>query len=93
MANSETVTDRTAAPAYAMTKTAEQAVTAIEVKGLQTYLFTRSGVVKAVDDVSFRDEAVEGSTVARDDERADVQGRHSPGSPSDGRLGLDRLDH
>ena len=53
MANDETVTDRTASPAYAMTKTAEQAVTAIEVKGLQTYLFTRSGVVKAVDDVSF----------------------------------------
>src|SRR5215467_10197710 len=53
MANSETVTDRTASPGYAITKTAEQAVTAIEVKGLQTYLFTRSGVVKAVDDVSF----------------------------------------
>src|ERR1700747_2867601 len=53
MANNEMATDRTASPAYAMTKTAEQAVTAIEVKGLQTYLFTRSGVVKAVDDVSF----------------------------------------
>ena len=53
MANDETATDRTASPAYAMTKTAEQAVTVIEVKGLQTYLFTRSGIVKAVDDVSF----------------------------------------
>ena len=53
MPNDETVTDRTASPAYALTKTAEQAATAIEVKGLQTYLFTRSGVVKAVDDVSF----------------------------------------
>jgi peptide/nickel transport system ATP-binding protein len=53
MANNETMMDRTASPAYAMTKTAEQAATAIEVKGLQTYLFTRSGVVKAVDDVSF----------------------------------------
>ena len=53
MANDETVTDRTVPPAYAMTKTAEQTGTAIEVKGLQTYLFTRSGVVKAVDDVSF----------------------------------------
>ena len=53
MANSETMIDRTASPAYAMTKAAEQAGTAIDVKGLQTYLFTRSGIVKAVDDVSF----------------------------------------
>src|SRR6516165_7454585 len=53
MANDETATDPTSSPAYAMTKTAEQAVTVIEVKGLQTYLFTRSGIVKAVDDVSF----------------------------------------
>ena len=53
MANDEAATDRPASPAYAMTKTAEQAVTVIEVKGLQTYLFTRSGIVKAVDDVSF----------------------------------------
>src|SRR5438093_476132 len=53
MANSETMADRTASPAYAMTKVAEQAGTAIDIKGLQTYLFTRSGIVKAVDDVSF----------------------------------------
>src|ERR1700724_1295235 len=53
MANDETTIDRTAAPAYALTKADEQAGTAIDVKGLQTYLFTRSGVVKAVDDVSF----------------------------------------
>ena len=53
MANSETMVDRTASPAYAMTKAAEQAGTAIDIKGLQTYLFTRSGIVKAVDDVSF----------------------------------------
>ena len=53
MANDETATDRTASPAYAITKTAEQAVTVIEVKGLRTYLFTRSGIIKAVDDVSF----------------------------------------
>src|SRR6202022_3432988 len=53
MANDETTIDRTAAPAYALTKAAEQAGTAIDVKGLQTYLFTRSGIVKAVDDVSF----------------------------------------
>src|SRR6266571_2454961 len=52
MANSTTI-DGTAAPAYPMTKAAEQAGTAIDVKGLQTYLFTRSGIVKAVDDVSF----------------------------------------
>ena len=53
MANDETATDRAASPAYAITKTAEQAVTVIEVKGLRTYLFTRSGIIKAVDDVSF----------------------------------------
>src|ERR1700724_3854888 len=53
MANDETTIDRTAAPAYALTKAAEQAGTAIEVNGLQTYLFTRSGIVKAVDDVAF----------------------------------------
>jgi peptide/nickel transport system ATP-binding protein len=53
MPNDETATDRTASPAYAITKTAEQAVTVIEVKGLRTYLFTRSGIIKAVDDVSF----------------------------------------
>jgi len=53
MANDEAATARPASPAYAMTKTAEQVATVIEVKGLQTYLFTRSGIVKAVDDVSF----------------------------------------
>jgi peptide/nickel transport system ATP-binding protein len=53
MANDETTIDRPTPPAYAMTRTAEQAGTAIEVNGLQTYLFTRSGIVKAVDDVSF----------------------------------------
>src|ERR1700730_17958932 len=53
MAIDETTIDRPTPPAYAMTRTAEQAGTAIEVNGLQTYLFTRSGIVKAVDDVSF----------------------------------------
>ena len=53
MANDETAIDRTAPPAYAMTRTAEQAGTVIEVKGLRTYLFTRSGIIKAVDDISF----------------------------------------
>src|SRR5437016_10902502 len=46
-------TDRKPASAYAMTRTAEQAGTAIDINGLRTYLFTRSGIVKAVDDVSF----------------------------------------
>src|SRR5260221_3172104 len=53
MANSEMMVARTASPAYAMTKAAELAGTAIDINGLQTYLFTRSGIVKAVDDVSF----------------------------------------
>ena len=53
MANDETTIDRTTPPAYAMTRTAEQAGTAIDINGLQTYLFTRAGIVKAVDDVSF----------------------------------------
>ena len=54
MANDETTIDRTTRPpAYAITKAAKQTGTAMEVSGLQTYLFTRSGIVKAVDDVSF----------------------------------------
>jgi len=53
MANDEAADHATSSSAYAMTKAAEQAATVIEVKGLQTYLFTRSGIVKAVDDVSF----------------------------------------
>ena len=53
MANDETTIDRTAPPTYAITKAAKQDGTAMEVNGLQTYLFTRSGIVKAVDDVSF----------------------------------------
>src|SRR4029077_3408968 len=40
-------------PPLWMTKGAKKASTAIDIKGLQTYLFTRSGIVKAVDDVSF----------------------------------------
>src|SRR5205807_6379313 len=46
-------TDRKPSSAYAVTKTSEQAGTVIDIKGLRTYLFTRSGIVKAVDDVSF----------------------------------------
>ncbi len=52
-ANSQTLDDRRPASAYAMTKAAEDGGAVLEVKGLQTYLFTRSGVVKGVDDVSF----------------------------------------
>src|SRR5712672_685789 len=53
MQNEQMTTDRKPAPAYAVTKAGEHAGTAIDIKGLQTYLFTRSGAVKAVDDVSF----------------------------------------
>jgi peptide/nickel transport system ATP-binding protein len=53
MQNEQMTTDRKPAPSYAVTKAGEHAGTAIEVNGLKTYLFTRSGVVKAVDDVSF----------------------------------------
>jgi peptide/nickel transport system ATP-binding protein len=52
MANDETIA-RTSSPSAAMTRPASEAGAVIEVRGLQTYLFTRSGVVKAVDDVSF----------------------------------------
>jgi peptide/nickel transport system ATP-binding protein len=37
----------------ALTRPGNNAETVLEVEGLQTYLFTRLGVVKAVDDVSF----------------------------------------
>src|SRR5712675_3461919 len=46
-------TDRKPASAYAATKTGENTGAVIDIKGLRTYLFTRSGIVKAVDDVSF----------------------------------------
>src|SRR5262249_49271682 len=52
MQNEQITTDRKST-AYAATKAGEHAGSVIEIKGLQTYLFTRSGVVKAVDDVSF----------------------------------------
>ncbi len=52
-ANPETISARKPAAAYAMTKAGEEAAAVLEVKGLQTYLFTRSGVVKGVDDLSF----------------------------------------
>ena len=53
MPTEQLTTDRKPASAYAVTKAGEQAGTVIDIKGLRTYLFTRSGVVKAVDDVSF----------------------------------------
>src|SRR6266853_1337657 len=53
MQNGQMTTDRKPAPAYAVTKAGEHAGTVIDIKGLRTYLFTRSGAVKAVDDVSF----------------------------------------
>src|SRR5207253_4732537 len=53
MPSEQRTTDRKPSSAYAVTKTSEQAGTVIDIKGLRTYLFTRSGIVKAVDDVSF----------------------------------------
>src|SRR5499426_2995614 len=53
MQSGQTATELAASPAYAITRTGERAGAVLEIKGLQTYLFTRSGVVKAVDDVSF----------------------------------------
>src|SRR5438270_11893013 len=46
-------TDRKPASAYAATTAGENAGAVIAIKALRTYLFTRSGIVKAVDDVSF----------------------------------------
>ena len=40
-------TDRKPASAYAATRAGENAGTVIDIKGLRTYLFTRSGIVKA----------------------------------------------
>jgi peptide/nickel transport system ATP-binding protein len=53
MQSSPAATERTTALAYTATQAAESAATVLEIKGLRTYLFTRSGVVKGVDDVSF----------------------------------------
>ena len=47
MASEQLTTDRKSSSAYAVTKTSEQAGTVIDIKGLRTYLFTRSGIVKA----------------------------------------------
>jgi peptide/nickel transport system ATP-binding protein len=53
MQNGQMTTDRVTSPNYAMTRSAERAGAVLEIRGLKTYLFTRSGVVKGVDDVSF----------------------------------------
>src|SRR5215469_10063398 len=53
MQNAQMTTERAVSPAYAVTRTGERVGAVLDVKGLRTYLFTRSGVVKAVDDVSF----------------------------------------
>ena len=49
----QTASQATAYQPTAVARAADNAETVIEVTGLQTYLFTRLGVVKAVDDVSF----------------------------------------
>src|SRR6201995_4248860 len=53
MPSEQLTTDRKPAVAYAATKGGDNAGAVIDIKGLRTYLFTRSGIVKAVDDVSF----------------------------------------
>ena len=42
----DTIGDRRAPSAYAMTKAGGETAAVLEVSGLQTYLFTRAGVVK-----------------------------------------------
>src|SRR5881392_3357494 len=49
----QTATERTAYTPTATARAGDNAETVLEVDGLRTYLFTRLGVVKAVDDVSF----------------------------------------
>jgi peptide/nickel transport system ATP-binding protein len=54
MQSTQAVTERSTTPAYAATQAAAERTRAVlEISGLRTYLFTRSGVVKGVDDVSF----------------------------------------
>ena len=53
MQSPQAVTERSTTPAYAATQAAERTRAVLEISGLRTYLFTRSGVVKGVDDVSF----------------------------------------
>ena len=53
MPTEQLTTDRKQALVYAATKAGENTGAVIDIKGMRTYLFTRSGIVKAVDDVSF----------------------------------------
>src|SRR5262252_2720547 len=54
MQSTQATTERSTTPAYAATQAAAERTRAVlEINGLKTYLFTRSGVVKGVDDVSF----------------------------------------
>ena len=53
MCDSDRATTAQPADYAALTRAGHNAETVLEVEGLQTYLFTRLGVVKAVDDVSF----------------------------------------
>src|SRR5262249_6952499 len=54
MQSTQAATERSTTPAYAATQAAAERTRAVlEISGLRTYLFTRSGVVKGVDDVSF----------------------------------------
>jgi peptide/nickel transport system ATP-binding protein len=53
MQSGQVTTERITAPAYTATQSADRPGTVLEIKGLKTYLFTRSGVVKGVDEVSF----------------------------------------
>jgi peptide/nickel transport system ATP-binding protein len=53
MQSTQAVAQPSAIAAYTATQVSELARAVLEVSGLKTYLFTRSGVVKGVDDVSF----------------------------------------
>ena len=88
-------TDRKPPPAYAATKAGENAGAVIEVKGLRTYLFTRSGIVKAVDDVSFSLRRGETLAVVGESGCGKIDDRavdHAPGAQS-ARKHRRRLDH
>jgi peptide/nickel transport system ATP-binding protein len=49
----QVTTEQITAPAYTATKAGDRVGSLLEIKGLKTYLFTRSGVVKGVDELSF----------------------------------------
>jgi peptide/nickel transport system ATP-binding protein len=53
MQRTQRAAERSTSAGYTATQVAEHAQAVLEISGLKTYLFTRSGVVKGVDDVSF----------------------------------------